>query len=153
MPGPTNPAFLAGQDPKCGCRTRTYFSTSLRRSIAQSISSGVMTSGGDRRMVDPWVSLARTPAVRSRSQTTRPVSPPGQVYPYPQSAAPDRFQPAPDQCLEPSPEAPAEIKGALLILTGGEQPDHAAADRACERVSAEGGAMLTGSQYAEYLAT
>ena len=99
-------------------------STAASWATAWSISSAVITRGGASRMVEPWVSLARTPRSISRSQASRPVISAGSMsMPGPQPAAAHRDQALADQ-QPPAPacsRSPSSAEPALE-LAGGQQP-------------------------------
>ena len=116
-------------------------------------SSGEMTSGGASRIVEPWVSLASTPRAISASQTIRPVPIPGSMStPAHSPRVRTPTTPWPSRVVEPLAQQHAELGGAGLELAGAEHLDHGEADRAGQRVAAEGAAVLAGAEHAEDVA-
>ena len=113
-------------------------------------SSGEMTSGGASRIVEPWVSLASTPRAISASQTIRPVPIPGSTStPAHRPRVRTPTTPWPSRVSSRSRSSDAELGGAGLVLAGAEHLDHGEADRAGQRVAAEGAAVLAGAEHAE----
>ena len=122
-------------------------------STARSSSSWVTTSGGEIRIVAPWVSLTSTPRAASASLTARP-SPSGGPRPRPPRArrrarrtTPFPTRPASLPCRW-APRSRARCQQIAVL----QQPDHRTADRAGQRVAAEGAAVLARSQDAEHVA-
>ena len=116
-----------------------------KASTRRSMSSSEATSGGARRTVWPWASLARTPSARSASVTWRPVPNDGSMsMPAHSPRDADGVEAVPDERLEAGRQAGAERRRPLLELAGLEHRDHLVADRRGERVAAEGRPVRTG---------
>ena len=103
-------------------------------------------------MVDPWVSLASTPRCRERLADLAAGARPRvdvDARPQPDAAhgASRRARPGPRAAVQ----VRAELAGARLQLAVVEQADHGPADRAGQRVAAEGGAVLARPQHAEHV--
>ena len=121
--------------------------TAAMRSSAQSISSRSMTSGGEKRMVWPWVSLARMPRVAQRlDQRPRRAGVGVQLDRQHQAAAAHLAHPVARGSPRGRPEVGAELGRALDQPLLDQHPQRGARHGAGERVAAEGRAVLAGLQ-------
>ena len=109
-----------------------------------------MTSGGEKRMVWPWVSLARRPRRRRSSTTGRAGPDVGvQLDRQHQAAAADLLDPVGADGFEAGLEVGAELGRPLDQPLLDQHLQRGAGDGAGERVAAEGRAVLAGLQDAE----
>ena len=126
----------------------------VRRSVARSRSSGVIVSGGARRMVLPWVSLASTPRASSRSHSCaagRPAPGRRRARPTGPTRRDEPSRPSSTSASRRAPQCRPSVVARRLELAGLQQVDDREADRARQRVAAERRAVGAGGEHAEHV--
>ena len=125
--------------------------------VAQRVDDEVQLGVGDherRRDPDrrPVGVLDEHPAAASASLTARPVPRRGSTSTPAHSPTPrTAHTPCPTRPAEPAVQVRAEVAGTAQEVAVVQEPDHRPADRARQRVAAEGAAVLARPQHAEHV--
>ena len=149
--GRCNASSSSGPSGRSTRAQRSAVSTSARASTARSSSASVITSGGDKRIVEPWVSLASTPARASASLTARPVPSRGSTSTPAHSPTPPDgdARRARRGASSRAVQVRAEDAGRRQQVAVVEEADHRLSDGAGQRVAAERAAVLARPQDTE----